>query len=61
LIRKDYKYFYWPEASYEQLFHIATDPYEESDIYNQTNLHTLSWIKARYNYLKLQSEAGNKV
>jgi arylsulfatase A-like enzyme len=32
LVRKDWKYFYWPDFDTEQLFHVAEDPLEENDL-----------------------------
>jgi len=32
LVRKDWKYFYWPEFDREQLFNIKVDPIEENDL-----------------------------
>jgi arylsulfatase A-like enzyme len=32
LVRKDWKYFYWPDFKLEQLFHVAADPFEETDL-----------------------------
>ncbi len=32
LVRKDWKYFYWPEFEREQLFDLKTDPSEENDL-----------------------------
>ena len=32
LVRKDFKYFYWPEQKVEQLFDIKNDPREENDL-----------------------------
>jgi arylsulfatase A-like enzyme len=32
LVRKDWKYFYWPDFKFEQLFHLETDPLEEHDL-----------------------------
>jgi arylsulfatase A-like enzyme len=32
LVRKDWKFFFWPEQGIEQLFHIAEDPFEENDL-----------------------------
>jgi arylsulfatase len=32
LVRKDWKYFYWPDAKLEQLFHVEADPLEENDL-----------------------------
>jgi len=32
LVRKDYKYFYWPDYKVEQLFHLAEDPGEDFDL-----------------------------
>jgi len=32
LVRKDWKYFYWPEFDREQLFNLKDDPIEENDL-----------------------------
>jgi arylsulfatase A-like enzyme len=32
LVRKDWKYMYWPEDDVEQLFHLESDPREENDL-----------------------------
>ena len=32
LVRKDWKYFYWPDFKTEQLFDLRTDPLEENDL-----------------------------
>jgi arylsulfatase A-like enzyme len=32
LVRKDWKYFYWLDFKLEQLFHVAVDPFEETDL-----------------------------
>jgi arylsulfatase len=32
LVRKDWKYFYWPDFKLEQLFHVEADPFEETDL-----------------------------
>jgi len=32
LVRKDFKYFYWPEHNVEQLFNLEIDPREENDL-----------------------------
>ena len=34
LVRKDWKYFYWPEFDQEQLFDLNADPIEENDLAN---------------------------
>lgn len=64
LIQKDYKYFYYPQFKYEQLFHVKEDPWEEHDIINstaRTNLEMLRALKARYLHLKRWAQAGNPV
>ena len=71
LIGKEYKYFHWlkdnkthKEEDYEQLFHISVDPFEEHDIFNQTRNESAELIqkyKARYAYMKKQSQTGQKV
>jgi len=37
LVRKDYKYFYWPDFKYEQLFDLKSDPGEMHDLFHSTN------------------------
>lgn len=32
LVRKDWKYMYWPEAGLEQLFDLKNDPREENEL-----------------------------
>ena len=32
LVRKEWKYFYWPDFKLEQLFHVSADPMEENDL-----------------------------
>ncbi len=32
LVRKDWKYFYWPDFKVEQLFNVGADPLEEHDL-----------------------------
>eukprot|EP00578_Thalassiosira_sp_NH16_P020710 CAMPEP_0181100994 /NCGR_PEP_ID=MMETSP1071-20121207/13504_1 /TAXON_ID=35127 /ORGANISM="Thalassiosira sp., Strain NH16" /LENGTH=670 /DNA_ID=CAMNT_0023183789 /DNA_START=229 /DNA_END=2237 /DNA_ORIENTATION=- len=36
LVRKDFKYMYWPDWNYEQLFDLVNDPGEMEDIFNST-------------------------
>jgi hypothetical protein len=55
------QYFYWPLKRYQQLFNVATDPYEERDVMNTTSLALLRSIKARYAYLKSLSQNGGLV
>lgn len=68
LIRKDYKYIYWPsrtgDGSYKQLFNIENDPYEEFDIFNSTaqvNSTILKELETRYAYLRDRSQNGHPV
>jgi len=36
LVNEEYKYFYWSQFDYEQLFHVSIDKYEQVDILNST-------------------------
>lgn len=61
LIRKDFKYFYYPEHNYEQLFQIEKDPYEEKDQIRSNATSTkeaLDLMRARYAFLKKYSQNG---
>jgi arylsulfatase len=62
LVKKGYKYVYWPQSQYEQLFDNARDPFEENDIYNDTattNSEMLLEMKARYAHLKESAQGGS--
>jgi arylsulfatase A-like enzyme len=53
LVRKDWKYFYWPEFKLEQLFHVAADPCEESDLASDpAQKERLAEMRARFAALK---------
>lgn len=57
LVRKDWKYFYWPEAKLEQLFHIAKDPREENDLAaDPAQKDRLDEMRTRFNELKQQAK-----
>eukprot|EP00980_Cylindrotheca_fusiformis_P000106 scaffold19_cov114-Cylindrotheca_fusiformis.AAC.53 len=66
LVTKEWKYIYWPEHNYEQLFHRSLDPYEEADLMkNKSALQTTNEIyfkmKSRYNFLKTWAQSGKRV
>jgi arylsulfatase len=53
LVRKDWKYIYWPEFKYEQLFHLAVDPLEERDLAQDPKFaETLHELRDRFQELK---------
>lgn len=53
LVRKDWKYFYWPEHQLEQLFHLSSDPFEENDLAaDPAHAAKLAEMRARFNELK---------
>jgi len=53
LVRKDWKYMYWPEANYEQLFDLAADPREENDLARAPkHAARLAEMRARFAELK---------
>jgi arylsulfatase len=53
LVRKDWKYFYWPNAKLEQLFHVEADPFEENDLANDPQQASqLAEMRKRFNELK---------
>lgn len=57
LVRKDWKYFYWPDFDHEQLFCIAEDPLEETDrIQDPKAAGTLAEMRARFQELKAQAK-----
>jgi len=53
LVRKDWKYFYWPDFGLEQLFHVAADPFEETDLVGDpTQAKRLADMRSRFAELK---------
>lgn len=56
LVRRDYKYIYWPLFDYEEVFNLTEDPYELTNQINHSNYQEmLSEMRRRYK--KLQAEA----
>ncbi len=57
LVRKDWKYFFWPDYGVEQLFHITEDPREENDlIADPAQEFRLAEMRARFKELKAQAK-----
>ena len=56
LVRKDYKYLFWPEQDLEQLFHLAEDPLEQTDLVNAPE-HAEVLTTMRKQFLKLKTQA----
>jgi arylsulfatase A-like enzyme len=56
LVRKDWKYFYWPEAKLEQLFDLTNDPREENDLAaDPAQKERLAEMRQRFAKLKAQA------
>lgn len=56
LVRKDYKYFIYPEHKVEQLFHLTNDPHEQNDLINDP-AHANQLAEMRQRFQKLKKEA----
>ncbi|KAL7500646.1 hypothetical protein ACHAWT_009878 [Skeletonema menzelii] len=55
LVRKDYKYMYWPNFKYEQLFDLNKDPGEMNDLFNSVNPeHKLQLDEMRKRFTELK-------
>ncbi len=53
LVRKDWKYMFWPDFDHEQLFHLSADPLEENDVIRDpANAAKLAEMRARFAELK---------
>jgi arylsulfatase A-like enzyme len=53
LVRKDWKYMYWPEDNVEQLFDLENDPREENDLAGDpTQAKRLTEMRERFTELK---------
>jgi arylsulfatase A-like enzyme len=57
LVRKEWKYFFWPEEGIEQLFHITEDPFEENDLAaDPAQKDRLAELRTRFKELKSQAK-----
>jgi arylsulfatase A-like enzyme len=56
LVRKDWKYFYWPDFGLEQLFHIDADPFEENDLARDP-AQTVRLAEMRQRFAELKAAA----
>jgi arylsulfatase A-like enzyme len=65
LITKEWKYIYWPQHDYEQIFHRSVDEYEEFDLLNSSQIQPTDEIytklKSRYTFLKKWVQTGHPV
>jgi len=64
LVRKDFKYFYWPNFQYEQLFDLRNDPQEMNDLYNSTypfHQQKLKEMRRRFLELKLLAHSDMSI
>ncbi|KAG7366745.1 mucin-desulfating sulfatase N-acetylglucosamine-6-sulfatase [Nitzschia inconspicua] len=56
LVRRDYKYIYWPTFQHEEIFNLTEDPYELTNQVNHSNYQELL-VEMRERYSMLQAEA----
>jgi arylsulfatase A-like enzyme len=57
LVRKDWKYFYWPDFEREQLFDLTADPNEEDDLVADPKQATrLADTRTRFTQLKAKAK-----
>ncbi len=53
LVRKDWKYMYWPEDDVEQLFDLKNDPREEDDLaHDPAHAQRIAEMRSRFKELK---------
>lgn len=53
LVRKDWKYMYWPNQKYEQLFDLTADPHEERDLARDpAHAERMATMRARFQQLR---------
>jgi arylsulfatase len=56
LVRRDYKYIYWPSFDYEEVFNLTEDPYELTNQAQNATYHKMIQ-DMRVRYSKLQERA----
>jgi hypothetical protein len=58
LVRRDWKYMFWPDHGREQLFHLAVDSGEENDVVAvPAHAAVLAEMRARFRELKAAAGA----
>jgi arylsulfatase A-like enzyme len=57
LVRREWKYMFWPDHGREQLFHLAVDPGEEHDVV-AAPVHASVLAEMRARFLQLKAAAG---
>mmetsp|Transcript_31540 Transcript_31540/g.48386 ORF Transcript_31540/g.48386 Transcript_31540/m.48386 type:complete len:590 (-) Transcript_31540:12-1781(-) len=56
LVRKDYKYIYWPQHKYHQIYDMVNDPLELHDLRNDSSVSDVfSEMKSRFLVLKAEA------
>jgi arylsulfatase A-like enzyme len=56
LVRREWKYVFWPDYNVEQLFHLKSDPLEENDVVGvAAHAAVLAEMRARFKELKAQA------
>ena len=66
LVTKEWKYIYWPQQNYEQLFNRRLDPLDEFDLLTNSSTYKTPdgvyyKMQARYNFLKRWAQSGKRV
>jgi arylsulfatase A-like enzyme len=74
LVNNEWKYVYWPQQDYEQLYHRSVDPYDEWDLLHkietasnvdfraiQTTDQIYKDMKERYAFLKERAQSGYRI
>jgi arylsulfatase len=57
LVTRDWKYIYWPDFQFEQLFNISNDPMEETDLAKQPSAESqLIVMRSRFKELKAKAK-----
>lgn len=56
LVTKDWKFVFWPEQEYEQLFDLKSDPHEENDLARSPE-HQQRLARMRSRFLQLKEKA----
>lgn len=57
LVQKEWKYIFWPEFEYEELYHLSDDPYEETNLIKDVSMASkIAEMKERFLTLKQIAE-----
>lgn len=61
LVKKDFKVIHWTDHNYTQLFDLASDPYEERDLFSSTSKETVDQYRRQMEEMRQATRNGARL